>query len=231
MMSTPQHNQQVATIFRSIAERLAAQRANPYRVRAYRKAADAIEALEEDIADVASRQALEDIDGIGRDLADKIEEFLRTGTIQAYEALRTPLPEAVKAWAQLPGLSESLVAYLYTRLCITTLTDWNSWCDHTCCAPYQGSQDRKNACWRPSPPYNGSPPLLRRARKLLKDLPGLQHLDRLLELHILLKRGITRDINGRKLRHGAVLRSALFLSFAILSRLIFPWHDRRLGLL
>ena len=123
MMTTPQHNQQAAAIFRSIAERLAAQRANPYRVRAYRKAADTIEALEEDIADVASRQALEDIEGIGRDLSDKIEEFLRTGTIQAYEALRTPLPDAVKAWAQLPGLSESLVAYLYTRLCITTLTD------------------------------------------------------------------------------------------------------------
>ena len=123
MIPTPAHNRQVATIFRSIAERLAAQRANPYRVRAYRKAADTIEALEEDIADVASRQALEDIEGIGRDLADKIEEFLKTGTIQAYEALRTPLPEAVKAWTQLPGLSESLVAYLYTRLGITTLTD------------------------------------------------------------------------------------------------------------
>ena len=123
MMSTPQYNQQVATIFRSIAERLSAQRANPYRVRAYRKAAENIESLEEDIADVASRHALEDIDGVGRDLADKIEEFLRTGRIQAYEDLRTPLPEAVKAWAQLPGLSESLVAYLYTRLSITTLTD------------------------------------------------------------------------------------------------------------
>lgn len=123
MMSTPQYNRQVADIFRSIAERLAAQRANPYRVRAYRKAADTIEALDEDIADIASRQELEDIDGIGRDLADKIEEFLKTGTIQAYEALRTPLPEAVRGWAQFPGLSESLVAYLYTRLCITTLTD------------------------------------------------------------------------------------------------------------
>jgi DNA polymerase (family 10) len=123
MISTPHHNQQVAAIFRSIAERLAAQRANPYRIRAYRKAADTIETLEEDLADIASRQALEDIDGIGRDLADKIEEFLRTGTIQAYEALRTPLPDAVRAWAQLPGLSESLVAYLYTRLSITTLTD------------------------------------------------------------------------------------------------------------
>lgn len=123
MTTSPHHNQQVAAIFRSIAERLATQRANPYRIRAYRKAADTIEALEEDIADVASRQALEDLDGIGRDLAEKIEEFLRTGTIQAYEALRTPLPEAVKTWAQLPGLSESLVAYLYTRLGITTLSD------------------------------------------------------------------------------------------------------------
>ena len=106
-----------------MAERLAAQRANPYRIRAYRKAADTIEALEEDIADIASRQALEDIDGVGRDLAEKIQEFLRTGMIQAYETLRTPLPESVKAWAQFPGLSESLVAYLYTRLCITTLSD------------------------------------------------------------------------------------------------------------
>jgi DNA polymerase (family 10) len=123
MMSTPQHNQQVAALFRAMAERLASQRANPYRVRAYRKAADTIEALEEDIADIAARQALEDLEGVGRDLADKIEEFLRTGTIQTYEALRTPLPDAVKAWAQFPGLSESLVAYLYTRLHITTLTD------------------------------------------------------------------------------------------------------------
>lgn len=123
MITSPQHNQQVATIFRSIAARLAAQRANPYRVRSYRKAADTIEALAEDIADIASRQALEDIEGIGEDLADKIQEFLNTGTIQAYEALRTPLPDTVKAWTQLPGLSESLVAYLYTRLCITTLTD------------------------------------------------------------------------------------------------------------
>jgi DNA polymerase (family 10) len=123
MTSSHQHNQQVATIFRSMAERLAAQRANPYRVRAYRKAADTIEALEEDIADIASRQALENLEGIGKDLAEKIEEFLKTGTIQTYEALRTPLPDAVKAWTQFPGLSESLVAYLYTRLSITTLTD------------------------------------------------------------------------------------------------------------
>jgi DNA polymerase (family 10) len=118
-----ENNQQLATIFRSMADLLSAQRANPYRVRAYRRAADALLTLEEDVAAIAGRQALEDIDGIGADLAKKIEEFLETGTIRAYEELKTPLPAEVKSWASLPGLSESLVTYLYFRLGIRTLGD------------------------------------------------------------------------------------------------------------
>ncbi|HSF70363.1 MAG TPA: histidinol-phosphatase [Nitrospira sp.] len=122
-MPAPEHNQQLANLFRSIAELLAAQRANPYRVRAYQRGADALLALDEDVAEVAKRHALEDIDGIGTDLSEKIEEFLRTGKILTLEALRMPLPEEVKGWARLPGLSESLVAYLYGRLNIATLAD------------------------------------------------------------------------------------------------------------
>lgn len=118
-----ENNQQLATIFRSMADLLSAQRANPYRVRAYRRAADALLTLEEDVAAIAGRQGLEDIDGIGADLAKKIEEFLETGTIRAYEELKTPLPAEVKSWASLPGLSESLVTYLYFRLGIRTLDD------------------------------------------------------------------------------------------------------------
>lgn len=116
-------NQQLATLFRSMAELLGARRANPYRIRAYRRAADTLAALEEDVAQVAARHGLEDLDGIGKDLAEKIGEFLETGTIRAYEELKTPLPEEVKSWAQLPGLSESLIAYLYFRLGIRTLPD------------------------------------------------------------------------------------------------------------
>ena len=122
-MTVPEHNQQLAALFRSIAELLAAQRANPYRVRAYRRGADALLALDEDVAEVARRQALEEIDGIGSDLSEKIEEFLKTGKILTVETLRMPLPEHVKSWARLPGLSESLVAYLYSRLSIATLAD------------------------------------------------------------------------------------------------------------
>ena len=106
-----------------MADLLSAQRANPYRVRAYRRAADALLAIEEDVATLVERQGLEEVDGIGADLAKKIEEFLETGTIRAYEELKTPLPAEVKSWASLPGLSESLVTYLYFRLGIRTLDD------------------------------------------------------------------------------------------------------------
>jgi DNA polymerase (family X) len=116
-------NQQLAGLFRSMAELLSTQRANPYRVRAYRRAADTLLATDEDIAAIAQRHGLEELDGIGKDLADKIREFLETGTVRAYEQLKTPLPVEVKSWAQLPGLSDSLVTYLYFRLGIRTLTD------------------------------------------------------------------------------------------------------------
>ena len=118
-----ENNHQLATLFRSMADLLSAQRANPYRVRAYRRAADALLATEEDVAAIAQRHELEDIEGIGKDLAEKIREFLETGTIRAYEELKTPLPPEVASWTKLPGLSDSLVTYLYFRLGIRTMPD------------------------------------------------------------------------------------------------------------
>jgi len=117
------HNQQLAAIFRSMAELLAVQRANPYRVRAYRRAAESLLGLEEDVAAVSARSDLEELDGIGKELAGKIREYLETGMIRAYEELKAPLPDSVKNWAHLPGLSDSLVSYLYFRLNIRTLPD------------------------------------------------------------------------------------------------------------
>jgi DNA polymerase (family 10) len=118
-----ENNQRLATLFRAMADLLSTQRANPYRVRANRRAADALLELKEDVATVAQRHGLEDIEGIGKDLAEKIREFLETGTVRAYEELKTPLPQEVKSWANLPGLSDSLVTYLYFRLGIRTLDD------------------------------------------------------------------------------------------------------------
>jgi DNA polymerase (family 10) len=102
---------------------LRGQQANPYRIRAYRRAAETLTSLDEDVARIEERGELEQIEGIGKDLSQKIREFLRTGAIQSYEALKRPLPPEIRQWASLPGLSETLVQHLYFRLNIRDLDD------------------------------------------------------------------------------------------------------------
>ncbi len=123
---TPQTNARLAAIFLSLADQLASQGANPYRIRAYRRAAAALGELGEAVEAVAAREALQQIPGIGRELSAKIQEFVTTGTIQAYEALQTSLPEEVAAWSTLPGLSRPLVHHLYFGLGVRTLEDLES---------------------------------------------------------------------------------------------------------
>jgi DNA polymerase (family 10) len=116
-------NNRLAILFQAYADRLATQRANPYRVRAYRRAADSVRALEEDIRDMARRGELQTIAGIGKDLSEKIQEFLATGSFRDFDALNSPLPTEVAAWETLPGFSASLVGYLYHHLGISTWED------------------------------------------------------------------------------------------------------------
>jgi len=118
-----QTNKTIAQIFATMADALATSGANPHRVRAYRRAAASLAALPEDVAALAERGALQEIAGIGRELSAKIEEYLRTGNIQAYEELVSPLPEEVAGWRTLPGLSEPVVRQLYGRLQIRSLAD------------------------------------------------------------------------------------------------------------
>jgi len=118
-----ERNRELADLLHALADTLAAENANPHRVRAYRRAAVTLANLPEDVAAVARRGELRSLPGIGRDLSAKIEEFLATGTIQSQTAPAAPLPPDVAAWASLPGLSENLVQYLYGRLGIRTLDD------------------------------------------------------------------------------------------------------------
>ena len=118
-----ENNRAIGKLFGEMAGLLAAQRANPHRVRAYRRAAESLSAMTEDVKAVAERGELQQVPGIGRELSGKILEFLETGTIRSYEELRSPLPPEVVTWAELPGLSETAVHYLFSRLGIRTLED------------------------------------------------------------------------------------------------------------
>ncbi len=88
-------NLEIAKLFSDIADLLDIQGENPFRIRAYRKAAQNLEALPEDIASIASRGDLQEIPGIGKDLASKITEYLETGKLKFLEDLKKKVPEGL----------------------------------------------------------------------------------------------------------------------------------------
>ncbi len=116
-------NQHLAAMFHTIADLLTLEGGNPHRIRAYRRAADSLVQVSEPLEDIARRGELGKIPGVGKELSAKILEFLKSGTIQAYETLQAPPPADVADWATLPGLSPSLVRHLSNRLGIRTLSD------------------------------------------------------------------------------------------------------------
>jgi DNA polymerase (family X) len=107
---------ELAAIFTSMAGLLASRNENPFKVRAYRRAAETLRNLPDELSDVNQRGELQTLPGIGKDLAKKIEEYLSTGRIRAYEELKTPLPDAAREWLTLPGFSEPIVHDLFFRL-------------------------------------------------------------------------------------------------------------------
>ena len=116
-------NQDLAALFASMAGLLASKAENPYKVKAYQRAADSIRNLHEEVRAYAERGELRTITGIGKELEIKIQEFLSTGRIRAYDELKTPLPDTVRDWVNLPGFSEPIVHDLFFRLGMTTWDD------------------------------------------------------------------------------------------------------------
>jgi len=83
-------NKKLARIFYEIEELLEI-KGTPYKPRAYRKAAKSLESLEKDISLVYKEggiKGLEQIPGVGKSIAKKIEEYLKRGKIKYYEELK-----------------------------------------------------------------------------------------------------------------------------------------------
>ena len=108
-------NANIARRFEEIADLLEIKGENPFRVRAYRRAAESLEALAEDVAAVADRDGLERIPGIGKDLAGKIEEFLNTGGIGYLEELRREIPAGVVELMGIHGVGPRTAKLLFDQ--------------------------------------------------------------------------------------------------------------------
>lgn len=114
-------NDLVITLFRAMADFLEIQGGNPFRIRAYRKAADNIAALEEDIAVRGQKGALETIPGIGTDLARKIGEILATGTFVEYEKVKKSVPEGVLELMRVPSIGPKKAKLFYDTFKVVSL--------------------------------------------------------------------------------------------------------------
>lgn len=121
-------NKEVADIFYKVAALLEIKGENPYRVRAYQRAAQVIEALSQDVEELAVQNKLEKLPGIGADLASKIKEILKTGTLTLYEELKNEIPFVLLTFLEIPGLGPKKVKVLYEKLGITSLEDLEKAC-------------------------------------------------------------------------------------------------------
>jgi DNA polymerase (family 10) len=120
----PVHNATIALLFTRLADLLDIEGANPFRVRAYRRAAQTIEDLPESASDMLARGLdFSQLPGIGEDLAGKIREIVETGHLKALDEVEARTPTTLAALTSLPGLGPKRVHLLYEALGVSTLDD------------------------------------------------------------------------------------------------------------
>lgn len=117
------NNEEVAERLYRMAEMLEFKGDNPFKIRAYTNAARNIENLEEDINKIYQRGELEDIPGVGKAIAGKIEEMLTTGTFEAYEKLAHQIPAGITELMKIPGIGPKTVELVHQRLGVETIED------------------------------------------------------------------------------------------------------------
>ena len=118
-------NAEIAERFRRYADLLEIQGgANPFRIRAYRNAARVVAGWPRGMAElVAEGQDLDELPGIGTELAAKIETMVRTGSLPQLVQLETRVPRALADMLKLPGLGPKRVQRLYFELGIRSFED------------------------------------------------------------------------------------------------------------
>jgi len=95
----------------------------PFKPQAYHRAARGIELLNEDIEDVCKRGDLEKIEGVGKSIAEKITEYIKTGKIKHYEKLQKQYKINLDELDSVPTLGPKKIKVLYEKLKVRNLKD------------------------------------------------------------------------------------------------------------
>jgi DNA polymerase (family X) len=122
-------NKVIADMFNEMASMLSLEEDRPtsiFEVRAYQKAALTIGTLQEDVEDIYKKEGkkgLMHLAGVGKGIADKIEEYIQTGKIKKYQELKKKYPFDMKVLTSIEGLGAKKAIVLYRELGVKNLPD------------------------------------------------------------------------------------------------------------
>jgi DNA polymerase (family 10) len=121
MVNDTLSNQQLIDIFRLIGDLLEIKGEVIYKILAYRKAADSLEGLGREAADYWREGRLQEIPGVGKAIAEKIDELMNTGKLEFLERLKAEVPVTLVDLLQVPDLGPKKAALFWKHAGVTTL--------------------------------------------------------------------------------------------------------------
>ncbi|HWO02120.1 MAG TPA: DNA polymerase/3'-5' exonuclease PolX [Blastocatellia bacterium] len=114
---------EIASALQEISSLLRLKSGDPFRARAYAKAAQAVVEVEKDIATLIEQNQLTEIKGIGQSLAAAIEELYVSGRSSLLETLRAEVPRGASTLSQIPGLTLEKIEKLDKALGVSNIDD------------------------------------------------------------------------------------------------------------
>jgi len=119
-------NDAIARRFHRLAALMEVRGDDPFRLRSYRNAAEAIEVWPTPLKEIAEKEGvagLQEIPGVGKAIAGKVIELLTKGTFDAWERLTAETPESVLDLLEIPGIGPKTAALLHQRFKVSSLAD------------------------------------------------------------------------------------------------------------
>jgi len=122
-MATKATKVEVAKIFREMADFLAIKGENPFRIRAYERAADIIEHLSGDLEELLRQGKLSKISGIGKGMIEKVEKILATGSLPEHQKIKSDFPPGLLEVISIPGVGPKTAKLLYEKMGVKNVDD------------------------------------------------------------------------------------------------------------
>ena len=115
-------NQQLSELFAEMGDIMEILGEDTFRVATYRKVARVVGESPQDVATLAAEGRLTELPGVGKSSAEKIEEFVHTGSIHLHRELRGRIPPGLLELLRIPGLGPKGVAALWKGLGVSSLS-------------------------------------------------------------------------------------------------------------